>query len=84
MVVEYYPLSKYEDKLYSKQGMPFLNRIIIASFKNTSFGHLMPSLSEKNHPSKTIVYLIQILQTDFKSPCNLMSPNPCIIPCCLS
>ena len=44
----------------------------------------MASLSETFHPSKNIVYLIQILQTDFESPHNVMASNPCIIPRCLS
>ena len=48
-------------------------------FKNTSFGHIVESLSETFHPSKTIVELIRIIQTYFESPCNVMEPNTCII-----
>ena len=52
--------------------------------KNTRFGHLMAYLSDKFNQSKTIFYLIKILHTDFESPCNVMEPNPCIVPCCPS
>ena len=69
---------------YSKQDIPFWHRLVMAYFKNTSFGHLMASLSETFQPSKTIVYLIQIIQIDFDIPCNLMALNPCTIPLCIS
>ena len=44
----------------------------------------MANLSEKVHTSKTIVYLIQINQTDFEIPCNIIAPNTCIITLFLS
>ena len=33
----------------------------------------MASLSATLHTGKTIVYLIQIIHTDFDSPCNVMA-----------
>ena len=78
-----HPFSKGVKSFYSKQGMPFLHCLTIAYFKNTSVGHIMESLSETFHPIKTIVYLIQIIQTGFEIPCDLMAHNPFIVPLCL-
>ena len=78
-------LSQKRRKLFkSEQGMPFLQCLAINCLKNTGFDHIMASLSEIFYPSNTIVYLIQIIQTDCESPCNLMASNTCIILCCLS
>ena len=69
---------------YSKEGIPFLHRLTITYLINVSFGHIGEFLSETFHTIKTSVYLIQFLQMDFEIPCNLMTPNTCIIPRCLS
>ena len=79
MVVASYPFSKEEKCFYSKQSMPFFYRLTIDYFINTSFRHLMAPLSAKFYPGKTIVYLIQMIQTDFDIPGNVIATNTCII-----
>ena len=79
MAVASYPLPKEDfssDKKKEFHFLPYYHYIL----KKNIFGHLMAYLNEKFHPSKTIVYLIKILQTDFEIPCNVMAQNPCTIP----
>ena len=60
-----------------------LHHLTMNYFNNFIFGHLMASLNKTFHPSKTIVYIIKIIQIDSERLCNLMALNPCIIPLCL-
>ena len=59
--------------------MPFSYRITITYFKNTSFIHIMEYLSATFNPSKTIIYLIQILYMDFDIPWNIMATDTLIV-----